>query len=125
MWEGLGHHQARDLKGLPDYRSLLGRPGIARWSSALLRRPWSLFLLSSRETWTEGETRSKNRSEVSAEASPEVELWLGRKKGMPDQNGTSRRWNEQTQHLPMELECSTLQGQQTSIISHWDGSLSK
>lgn len=102
MWEGLGHHQARDLKGLPDYRSLLGRPGIARWSSALLRRPWSLFLLSSKETWTEGETRSKNRSEVSAEASPEVELWLGRKRACltrmaPAEDGMSKHstslWN--------------------------------
>lgn len=37
-----------------------------------------------RGTWTEGDTRSKNRSEVSSEASPEVELWLGRKKGMAD-----------------------------------------
>lgn len=51
MWEGLSYHQARILKGLPDYRILLGRPGTACWSSALLRKPWSLFLLFPRGTW--------------------------------------------------------------------------
>lgn len=29
MWERLGCRQARDLKGFPDYRTLLGRPGTA------------------------------------------------------------------------------------------------
>lgn len=101
MWQELDHHLARDLKGLPDCRTLLGSPGTACQSSALLRRPWTLFLLSPRETWTQGDTRSKNRSEFSSEASPEVELWLGRKKGAWL---TGRSWNEQTQHLPMELE---------------------
>lgn len=110
MWEGLDHHQARDLKGLPDCRTLLGRPGTACWSSGLLRRPWSLFLLSPRGIWTEDDTRSKNRPEVSSEASPEVKLWLGRKKehGQLAEAGMSKH---STSPWDWNLEYSTLQGQ--------------
>lgn len=115
MWERLGSRQARDLKGFPDYRTLLGRPGTALLELTPAQKdlvPLPAVSEGNLARQREPGLRAISGARTGLRSALRLALRLScswaEKKGIPDQNGTGRSWNEQTQHLPMKLESRRL-----------------